>query len=148
MDHPELDAIARFLNAGSMNYSVFLRAYVVESGQADSAATLVRRAVGDAAVIEMGGAVSVHDVLADMTSSLAYAGGEGSGPDGSRLYSDQFRELLSGVISMTCKLADRSTRIERFKFKNGHPAYPVFWNFAFLLTGSGESVVFVGAGSD
>ena len=91
---------------------------------------------------------SVHELLADVTSSLSYAGDDGAGPDRSDLQSLKFRKLLTNVIAEVCSLADRSSKIEQFTFGAGHPAYPVFWDFAYLFTGPVQSVVLVGSSSD
>jgi hypothetical protein len=40
------------------------------------------------------------------------------------------------------------TLIERFWRKEGHPAYPVFWDFAFVIAGPTEAEVFIGSSSD
>ena len=41
-----------------------------------------------------------------------------------------------------------ATVIERFWLKEGHPAYPVFWDFAFVIAGPHETKVFIGSSSD
>jgi hypothetical protein len=148
MKHPMLDAMAEFLNADGINYTVFLREYLASSDPVVPTEALVRRAVGDEVSIERVSAVSVHEVLAEVTWSLAYAGDDGAGPGRDNLQSEQFPKLLTGVIAEACRLADRSTKIEKFNFKSGHPAYPVFWDFAFLFTGDEQSVVLVGSSSD
>jgi len=41
-----------------------------------------------------------------------------------------------------------ATTIKRFWLKQGHPAYPVFWDFAFVVIGTQQVELFIGSSSD
>jgi hypothetical protein len=38
--------------------------------------------------------------------------------------------------------------VQSFWLKKGHPDYPVFWDFAFVIAGSSAAEVFIGSSSD
>jgi hypothetical protein len=148
MTRAAFDAVVNFLNAGGTNYTVFLRTYQTDTTSGESTMDAVRRAVGEGVSVERVQAASVHEVLAEVTSSLAYAGDASAGPDPADLLSAEFRRLLADVIEKVCALAEGAIRIEQFRFKDGHPAYPVFWDFAFLFVAPHQSTVLVGSSSD
>ena len=57
-------------------------------------------------------------------------------------------ELLNRVVANAKATSSKANRIEKFRLDEGHPAYPVFWDFAFLFTSSDEATVLVGSSSD
>lgn len=46
------------------------------------------------------------------------------------------------------KLVDGADTIMSFWLKEGHPFYPVFWDFAFLIEKNNDAIVFIGSSSD
>jgi hypothetical protein len=148
VDNAAFSALTRLLNAGGTNYIVFLRAYSASSVPDESAATVVRRVVGDKAVISETDGVSEGEVVAEVASSLKYAGDAGAGPDPASMQSEEFQQLLAAALAQVSSFASGASTIERFHFKQGHPAYPVFWDFAFLFRHASDCVVLVGSSSD
>jgi hypothetical protein len=49
----------------------------------------------------------------------------------------QLNDFLRGVCRLTS-----------FWLKEGHPFYPVFWDFAYVIEKDGDAFVFIGASSD
>jgi len=143
-----LSAIVSILNQGGWNYSVFLESYTVPSQPGTPSEQLIRKALGGSAVLESIETVTPEQVTEEVRSSLVYAGDSGAGPDPESLRSEQFSQLLSSLLADTEATSRRASKTERFRLKEGHPAYPVFWDFAFLFTGSSEAIVFVGSSSD
>jgi hypothetical protein len=45
-------------------------------------------------------------------------------------------------------VGSQATLVVNFWLKAGHPAYPVFWGFAFVIAGPRGAEVFVGSSSD
>jgi hypothetical protein len=130
------------------NYQVFLRAYNVPFATGKSPEWYVAEALGPTAVI--GGCVSVKgsEILAEVEQSLRYAGDEGSGPKPSALQSRRFEELVSGVLGELARGIERAELLARFWLKDGHPAYPVFWDFAYVIVDLERGMVFIGSSSD
>jgi hypothetical protein len=148
VDNAVFKSLAQFLSASGTNYTVFLRAYSASSFPGESAAAVVRRVFGDDAIISETTRVSEGQVVAEVSSSLEYLGDAGSGPDPASMQSLEFQQLLAAVLAQVSSFASGASSIENFYFKKGHPAYPVFWDFAFLFTHAGHSVVLVGSSSD
>jgi hypothetical protein len=130
------------------NYQVFLRAYRVPFAPGEPAEWYVARALGPAAVV--GGSVPVTgpEIVAEVERSLRYAGDEGSGPKPAALQSRQFEELVAGVLDELARAGAGAEMLAQFWLRDGHPAYPVFWDFAFVIAGPGGGLVLIGSSSD
>ncbi len=130
------------------NYEVFLRLYKIPFLPGASAEWYISEALGPTAVVGGSCPVTGDEVLAVVKVSLLHAGDEGYGPLPSALGSEKFNELLKTVLSNTERAVSSATLIEQFWLKEGHPAYPVFWDFAFVIAGPLGVEVFVGSSSD
>lgn len=148
MNQEALSALAEFLNAVGWNYSVFLQSYGAPFAASVSSEVVIHNALGATAVVGGYREVTPAEALAEVRESLTYAGDSGAGPAPQAMRSERFAELLNRVLAEVGAAAARSTRIEQFWLKEGHPAYPVFWDFAFLLREENEAVVIVGSSSD
>lgn len=149
MDQETLDQIAAKLQENSMNYSVFLRVYDVEEAQAKDALTVIQHALRTEKALLGGiGQTSAESVWPDIEESLLYSGDTGAGPSDASLRSDAFRALLRQLECDCRALTAVSTNIERFWLKEGHPGYPVFWDFAFLFWRTNKATVLIGSSSD
>jgi hypothetical protein len=130
------------------NYQVFLRVYGVPFAPGEPAEWYIAEVLGPSAVV--GGVVPAtgHEVLAEVEQSLRYAGDEGSSPDPSVLSSERFNAL---VVALLCELERAiagAALLARFWLRDGHPAYPVFWDFAFVIAAPAGAFVFMGSSSD
>lgn len=148
MNQEPLSSIAEFLNEAGWNYSVFLKAYTTSFATGTSSEQIVRSAIDNSALIEDIKTVTVPEVLSEIESSITYPGDTGAGPESAALASQEFSGLLSNLRKEVEALALSADRLEKFRFKKGHPAYPVFWDFAFLFVGAPQSTVLVGCSSD
>jgi hypothetical protein len=131
-----------------LNYAVFLRVYRVPFAPDEQADWYIGQALGPAAVI--GGVVTVTgpEITAEVEQSLRYAGDAGSGPKPSALRSRQFQALVPDVLSEVRLAVAGATLLAQFWLRDGHPAYPVFWDFAFVIAGPVGGLVFIGSSSD
>jgi len=146
---PELlSEIRNRLNCEATNYSVFLHSYQVEIASGASSSESIRSALGPE--VDVGGIKEVADweAIAEMLEGLAYSGDSGAGPDPKVLNSLDFVECLDNFVVQTQAVAKAAKKIESFWLNSGHPAYPVFWDFAFLFTGDCAAVVVIGSSSD
>jgi len=87
-------------------------------------------------------------MLMEVRACLTYEGDHGVGPDPTTMQSERFAELLERTLEEVAGLAKAATRVEAFRIGDGHPADPVFWDFAFLFTLATEAVVLIGSSSD
>ena len=130
------------------NYQVFLRVYRALFAPDESAAWYVAQALGPSAVITGSVPVAGAVIAAEVEQSLRYAGDEGSGPKPSALRSRRFNELVPAVLSELERAIAGATLLVAFGLREGHPAYPVFWDFAFVIAGPAGGLVFIGSSSD
>lgn len=130
------------------NYAVFLRAYQAPFTKDHSAERYITQVLDSHAVI--GGVVptSGPEILEEVERSLRYAGDEGSGPKSSALASPRFESLLAGVLSELDQAMADAEVLAQFWLRDGHPAYPEFWDFAFVIAGPPRALVFIGSSSD
>jgi hypothetical protein len=148
MNPENLRDMANLLNEGALNYSVFLRCYSTPMTSEASSQQLVQAMLGVSAEVQHVQPVATEALLAEVEASLAYAGDSGAGPSQSIIQSERFKLLLSRLLTDTRVTSEMATKKEQFWLKEGHPAYPVFWDFAYLFTGSKEATVFIGSSSD
>jgi hypothetical protein len=130
------------------NYQVFLQLYRVPFSPGSSAVEYITQALGPAAVVGGTSPVFGAEVLADVENALRYAGNYASGPDPSVFLSKMFDELMGRVLSHIRQAASEATLVEQFWLKDGHPAYPVFWDFGYVFAGPLGAEVLIGSSSD
>jgi hypothetical protein len=87
-------------------------------------------------------------MFAEVEQALRYAGDPSSGPRATVLQSSQFEELLDIVLTHLEQASSDAISITNFWLKEGHPAYPVFWDVAFVIIGAKQVVVFIRLSSD
>jgi hypothetical protein len=130
------------------NYTVSLRVYRLPFSPDAGAEHYIAQALGPASVIGGTSQATEQDVLAEVEEALRHEGDDGYGPPRSVLRSQKFEELLSLVLSHLEKALGEASLIQRFWLKEGHPDYPVFWDFAFVIAGPTTAEVFIGSSSD
>ena len=148
MHQSTLAALADFLNASGWNYSVFLQMYETSISPDTDAEGLIARALGNEVKIDNLKNVSTAEVLTEIDDSLTYSGTDGAGPESEALRTPTFAELLKEVLSESADLARSASQIEQCTIEEGHPAYPVFWDFAFLFRLPKKALLLVGSSSD
>ena len=114
----------------------------------ETSSDIVRGAFGSDAVIADAASVGIEELVDEVSECLRYAGDDGAGPGPNVTQSGRFKELLVELTTELRLLCMSASRIERFRFKDGHPGYPVFWDFAFLVRTERGSLVLVGSSSD
>ena len=130
------------------NYEVFLRVYRVPFAPGEPAAWYVSQALGPSAVVTGSVPVTGPETIAEVERSLRYAGDEGSSPKPSALRSRRFKALVLAVLSELERAVAGASLLAAFGLREGHPAYPVFWDFAYVIAGPAGGMVFIGSSSD
>jgi hypothetical protein len=136
------------LHDDARNYSVFLQAYEVVLPLPADSLTIIRNALGNDAALYFIEEVQGGELWLEVETALLYAGDDSAGPGDTVLGSVYFKELIAELKTDLLGLADAASKIERFSLKIGHPAYPVFWDFAFLIRLDAKAIVFIGSSSD
>lgn len=142
------EKITARLHEGATNYSVFLQAYEMTYMQPMNSDTLLRAVLGAEATLGGIDEVDATLVCAEVADALFYPGDDDAGPGDSVLRSESFVELIEELKEELLRLAGTSHKIQRFWLKDGHPAYPVFWDFAFLFWAEDKATIFIGSSSD
>lgn len=148
MEQKLLTDMADLLNSDGINYSVFLRAYSDVTKNATGIDSVVTGLLGHEVVLNGERDVNVTEVVETLGQSLSYVGDAGAGPGPSVLRSTDFTRLLQCIRDSVVQLSQTVYGIKSFEFAEGHPAYPVFWDFAYLFLGNDEHVLLVGSSSD
>jgi hypothetical protein len=148
MNQQLLSSIADKLNKNGTNYCVFLQTYTVPINANSSAKEYIRQAASNTANIGNIHAVRSDEVIREVESALTFTGYDGAGPASVTLQSAAFAVQLAELLSGLKAMAAKASKVERFWFQDGHPAYPVFWDFAFMFTFQKGVVIFIGSSSD
>lgn len=130
------------------NYTVYLFHYFSSDQREDLLANL--KAALPTHDIELGGAseITVDDALTEIKEALIHRGDSGYGPIPEKIDSERYQNLVNRALKDCRDLFGTADRVEVFWLKKGHPAYPVFWDFAFAVY-TGEGVHFIlGSSSD
>lgn len=143
-----LTEMAELLDSDGINYSVFLRAYSGVPASLSSTGSVISWLVGHDVVLNGVRDTNVTEVIETLRESLGYAGDHGTGPGASCLKSTEFARLLQNIEKEVVQLSQIANEIKSFEFAQGHPAYPVFWDFAYLFIGADEHILLVGSSSD
>ncbi len=137
-----------------VNYTVSLRHYCVP--RASSPEETIRAALGPAAVVgglDGGGSLWGHeeadsDVAAHIENCLRWRGEEGSQPDPAVLDSDEFNQLVEKLVAFVRREMSTATAVHAFWLRQGHPFYPVYWDFAVLFEHARDATILIGSSSD
>lgn len=82
----------------------------------------------------------------DIMDMILYKGDVGHGPV--RL-DDKREEIVSLMESIFTRIdIDNADPVTEFGFLKGHPAYPVFWDFAYDVHANGKRWILIGSSSD
>jgi hypothetical protein len=148
MEQRILTEMADLLNSDGLNYSVFLKAYSGAKESTSNISEIATALIGNGVVVSEIRDVDAADVVEEVRQNLSYAGNENASPNGEILASAEFSNLVKSILESIAQLSKSSTGIKALTFAEGHPAYPVFWDFAFLFMSENDCLLLVGSSSD
>lgn len=148
MQQDLLTQMEDLLNHGGMNYTTFLHTYAIDALRGVGLEDLVKEAIGKSVVIANVRDVLVSDIELDLRECLGYVGDAGAGPEEAITSSREFRDLLEKICKDMKMQSEQSNSLKSFRFKEGHPAYPVFWDFAYAFLGDDGGQILVCSSSD
>ena len=148
VDQALLDAVVEILEEDAWNYSVFLKSVLIENYKNRDSVETMRKVFGEDVVAHDIHVIRKGEVWPIISTSLYYAGDEGAGPAAQSLSSRKFQSLISKLRGQVENILRATIKVESFWFREGHPAYPVFWDFAFVFTGETSVTILVGSSSD
>ncbi len=148
MDHNVLEGIVKTLNADARNYNVFLKCFVVPLSNPTETDTIIKMAFGAEATLGGIRSVDKASVWPSLKEDLLYSGDAGAGPNPGAMKSKRLLSLMRVLEDEVRDLVETSITVEWFWLRSGHPAYPVFWDFAFLFSGKTAASILIGCSSD
>ena len=89
---------------------------------------------------------SPSSAKSEVLDMLLYEGDIGSGPIDLDSKKPELSALIDKVLERT-GLAN-AVMVSSFSLRKGHPAYPVFWEFAFDIHSNGQRWLLMGSSSD
>lgn len=148
MQQDLLTQMEDLLNEGGLNYSTFLRSYTVERISGLEFDEVIQKAFSHKIAIDNLRNVSVAEVEANIRECLSYKGMEGAGPDEGVISTPEFLGLLDDICKDARFESKRSLALKSFRFQKGHPAYPVFWDFAYTFLNERKCSILICSSSD
>ncbi|WP_444900136.1 hypothetical protein ACJJIX_01855 [Microbulbifer sp. VAAC004] len=89
---------------------------------------------------------SAQQATSDIMEMVLHEGDIGSGPLDLESKKSEIIGLMKAVFTRIG--LEQADLVSEFRFKEGFPSYPVFWDFAYDLHSNGQRWVFVGSSSD
>lgn len=128
-----------------LNYAVSLRLYGPWNSERGLIETLKKLISEDC---ELSGVLrtSSDEAKTVITNCLLYKGDEGSKPLELDSNKEEIIKLLNNMLSMIG--FENAEMVVEFGFRQGHPAYPVFWDFAYDIHVKDKRWIFIGCSSD
>lgn len=127
------------------NYTVWVNTY----GPYDLDRTLeeqLAHSTGHEVIIGGKSIVPPSEARREVTEQLLHVGDGGYGPLDLNAKRSEILSLLEELFEHV--RLDQASTITSFWLTKGHPAYPVFWDFAFDIQNDGKRCIFMGSSSD
>jgi len=112
------------------------------------ASTIIKKALGEQAILGNTFSSSAKEAIEEIEKGLAYRGDDGSRPDWEFMDSEAFRKEKKEIMDTLSDMLSSCTQIIGFWLKSGHPFYPVFWDFAYILETKEGAFLLIGSSSD
>ncbi len=122
---------------------------IFQSDRIDDKGNSIKNILG-ANVFEVGGIKKsgISELLKVVQECFVFTGDEGAHPNKEYLFSREFKLETSRVLEQIKLLFSDSSEIFTFYLKSGHPFYPVFWDYAFLVRNKHSDFILIGSSSD
>ena len=149
-DHlPSLAGLSAKLNGGDvLNYAAEFGLFVAQGAADDSLEEIAQQAIGP--LTKIGGSCSCSNssLIEQVATALQYTGDDGSHPNRDFLNSPTFQETIDRATLEVGHLIDAADLLIDFSLTDGHPFYPVFWDFAFAIVRGCDVFILIGSSSD
>jgi hypothetical protein len=136
------------LRKDSLNYVVHVKVYESENGSDRDVAEILKAVLRAKVVVGRTSDASADELVNDVLRGLRYEGDDGSHPGLEFLKSPLSQKALARIQSHLNALIDKSRQITRVEIEEGHPFYPVFWDYAYVAQKDGVALVIIGSSSD
>ncbi|MCO6047646.1 hypothetical protein NG895_27390 [Aeoliella sp. ICT_H6.2] len=143
----ELGRLCSHLNGRSLNYTAQMQLWAAPDMAGEPIDEIIKSAVSKQS--KLGGCTvsSTDELIEELTACVNYDGDAGSHPSPGFANSKQGVEIVASLVQRLRNLA-LGGDVYSFWLTEGHPFYPVFWDFAFLVEHGPDAYVFIGSSSD
>ena len=144
----QFQSISRRISKNSLNYCASFQAWNAGDISGESVQRIVKQALG--ANAKVGGTYSInHNEMIDkIEKGFLFAGDEGAHPNLKLIGSASYRAEIAELIKEFDNWLKHADQIIGFWLKDGHPFYPVFWDYAYVIELGTNAYVFIGSSSD
>ena len=140
--------ISRRLFRRSLNYCADFKLFRCDGMAGESLDSVVTAALGKDARVGRAQSATKDEIMDALQSALRFRGDDGAHPSLNYLESPKSREDFDGVTAEVQSILDQSDLLLSFWLESGHPFYPVFWDFAFLIETGEDAILFIASSSD
>lgn len=134
--------------AESLNYSCSSRVYSGDWLEGLELNFLLKNIMGSEPSIANLRESSLPTMVDVIRESFSYSGDSGSHPNLAYFESAQFSRELEEIIADLESQFSGCSNVYSFYISSGHPFYPVFWEFSFLLKLNQKAYLVIGSSSD
>ncbi|MFT7542849.1 MAG: hypothetical protein ACI9K5_003831 [Gammaproteobacteria bacterium] len=150
-DHlPSLAGLSAKLNGGdALNYTATFGLFAALGSADGSLEEIAHQAIGPLTKIGGSWSCTKSSLLEEeVASSLEYLGDNGAHPNRDFLNSPMFQEVVDCATREIGDFIDAADLLIDFYLAEGHPFYPVFWDFAFAIVRGRDAYILIGSSSD
>ena len=153
MDYVELNKIftqfCKKVNGwGALNYCASLKVFPALEKAGSSAKEIVESALKKSVKLSHCYKYTEQEILEDVEKSLLYVGDDGAYPNLDFVKSENFKIITTKILESIKTELSKSSQVIGVSIVEGHPFYPVFWDFSFILESNENAYLVVGSSSD
>lgn len=144
----QLEDVVDLIHGETLNYVAEVVLYpgvIIGSKSIDA---IVKAILGPEAVIRNTSPANAQEVQEELNYALSYAGYESSHPCKEYVGSEAQKKHLLELSNKLELFLSCASKITAFNLLSGHPFYPVFWDFAFIIEVADKAYIFIGSSSD
>lgn len=108
----------------------------------------IKQILGSQAKPEFIEVCDMEKMLLRVRDDISWNGDEGAFPNRKYLFASDFNTDLEDALAKLRRLLKDATGFWEFVLVEGHPFYPVFWEFSFLIKSPDKNYIFIGSSSD
>jgi|KBSMisStandDraft_5_1062788.scaffolds.fasta_scaffold109318_2 hypothetical protein len=144
-----LDSICRKLNRGDVgNFQASLGLFSTQNVPEHAEEETVKRIFGASTKPVFFMLSSFEEMTSQFRDCIGWKGDYGAHPNRKYHPTQECSEDIAQVLEKLKVLFSEAKEFWEFSIEQGHPYYPVFWDFAFLIKGTAKTYVFIGSSSD
>lgn len=91
---------------------------------------------------------NLAELVGLVKEGFEFSGDKGSYPNRKYLVSEEFKDDLNQLLEQIQMIFSENIEIFKFWLKDGHPFYPVYWDYAFLIKKKENNYILIGSSSD